>query len=172
MTNSINSVFQRIETIERRFGLKTGKGSDFSSQLSMAQEQAEKNLQQTADSNKIIGVIQDAARQHGVDPCLAVAVAKAESGLSTAAISPAGAVGVMQLMPETAAAMGVKNIYDPRQNIDGGVRYLRQMLDSFGGDPEKAIAAYNAGPDAVIRYGNVPPYKETQNYVARVKTLY
>lgn len=172
MTNNINSVVQRIETIERRFSLKTGNKADFSAKLAFSQELAEKSSQQTTDTNKIIAAIQEAAFQHGVDPRLAVAVAKAESGLSANAVSSAGAVGIMQLMPDTAADMGVKNIYDPRQNIDGGVRYLRQMIDSFGGDTEKAIAAYNAGPDAVVRYGNIPPYTETQNYVARVKMLY
>jgi len=172
MMNGINSMFQRIDTIERRFGVKVGQVSNFSTQLSMAQEQNGKGSQQTPDTNKIIHVIHDAAVQHGVDPRLAIAVAKAESGLSETAVSSAGAIGIMQLMPETAAGMGVKNIYDVRQNVDAGVRYLRQMIDSFGGDTEKAIAAYNAGPEAVVRYGNVPPYQETQNYVARVKALY
>lgn len=173
MVNGINNVFQRIENIERRFGAKTSNcSSDFSTALNRANMQASNDLQSKQDSNPILQVIHDAAIKHNVDPRLATAVAKAESGLSETAASSAGAIGVMQLMPDTAAALGVKNIYDTYQNIDGGVRYLRQMMDCFGDDMEKAVAAYNAGPDAVIRYGGIPPYKETQNYVARVKTLY
>jgi soluble lytic murein transglycosylase-like protein len=96
------------------------------------------------------------------------AVARAESGFNPNAVSRSGAVGVMQLMPGTARALGVADSYDPEQNIMGGAKYLRQMLDEFGGDVELALAAYNAGPGAVRKYGGVPPYEETQNYVRTV----
>lgn len=115
-------------------------------------------------------IIKTAARMYGVDPALVRAVAIAESDMNQNAISPVGAVGVMQLMPETAAALGV-NPYDVRQNIQGGANYLRQMLDKFNGNVPSALAAYNAGPGAVQRYGGVPPYKETQNYVGKIMDI-
>lgn len=117
------------------------------------------------------GMIAAAAKKYQVDPKLVSAVAKAESGGDQSAVSPAGAVGVMQLMPDTAASLGV-DPYDKAQNIEGGAKYLRQMLDNFGGDVRKAVAAYNAGPQAVREYGGVPPYSETRNYVEHVLDLY
>ena len=99
------------------------------------------------------------------------AVAEVESGGRQEATSAAGAVGVMQLMPDTAASLGV-NPYDKRENVEGGAKYLKEMLDLFGGDVKKAVAAYNAGPAAVKNYGGVPPYKETQNYVNKVLDIY
>ena len=116
-------------------------------------------------------MIQSAASKYGVDPGLVAAVAEAESGGTQEAISSAGAIGVMQLMPDTAASLGV-NPYDAEQNIDGGTRYLHDMLGAFDGDVRKAVAAYNAGPEAVKAYGGVPPYRETQDYVERVLDLY
>lgn len=96
-------------------------------------------------------------------------VIKAESNFQITAVSHAGARGLMQLMPETARELGVDDPFDIEQNIDGGARYLRQMLDKFGGDLKTALAAYNAGPGAVEKYGgNVPPYLETKQYVRRV----
>lgn len=112
-------------------------------------------------------LINTSAQKNGVDPLLARAVAIVESNMNQDDISPAGAIGVMQLMPETAAYLGV-DPYDEEQNIEGGVRFLRQMLDKFEGNVPNALAAYNAGPGAVQRYGGVPPYKETQNYVGRI----
>ena len=116
-------------------------------------------------------LVHEAANKYQVDPKLVSAVAEVESGGDQAAESAAGAVGVMQLMPSTAAALGV-NPYDKQQNIEGGAKYLRQMLDSFGGDVRKAVAAYNAGPNSVKKYGDVPPYPETQEYVNKVLDLY
>lgn len=109
-----------------------------------------------------------AARKYDLSPLLIDAVARQESGYRTDAVSRAGAIGVMQLMPGTAALMGVKNPRDPHTNIDGGARYLRHMLDRFGGDLALALAAYNAGPRTVERAGGIPRIAETQNYVRRI----
>ena len=112
-----------------------------------------------------------AAERHGVDPQLVKAIAIAESNMNQDEISEVGAIGVMQLMPETAASLGV-NPYDEAENIEGGAMYLKQMLDTFDGNVPYAVAAYNAGPGAVQRYGGVPPYGETQAYVGRVMDMY
>jgi len=132
-----------------------------------------KNFNQNSNQNPnsdTESLIKTAAQVAGVDPALVRAVAIAESDMNQDAISPVGAIGVMQLMPETAAALGV-NPYDERQNIQGGANYLRQMLDKFNGNVPHALAAYNAGPGAVQKYGGVPPYKETQNYVGRIMDI-
>ncbi len=113
--------------------------------------------------------ITTAAQANGLDPALLAGLIKQESGFNANAGSPAGARGLTQLMPGTAAALGVTNVLDPAQSLDGGAKYLRQQLDAFGGDVTRALAAYNAGPGAVQRYGGVPPYAETQNYVRVVQ---
>ena len=113
--------------------------------------------------------IDGAAAKYGLDPALLRGLVRQESNFDPNAGSPAGAQGLCQLMPGTAAALGCTNVHDPAQNIDAGARYLRQQLDAFGGDVSKALAAYNAGPGAVKRYGGVPPYAETQNYVRQVQ---
>jgi len=123
-----------------------------------------------ADQN-LSTLIEAAARKYKVDPKLVAAVAEVESNGKQEAVSSAGAIGVMQLMPDTAASLGV-DPYNEQQNIEGGAKYLRQMLDTFGGDLTKAVAAYNAGPGAVKDYGGGPPYRETQNYVNKVLDIY
>ena len=110
-----------------------------------------------------------AARKHGLDPALLAGLVKQESGFNPNAVSPAGARGLTQLMPGTAAGLGVTDASDPVQALDGGARYLKQQLDRFGGDVTRALAAYNAGPGAVQRFGGVPPYAETQAYVRNVQ---
>ena len=115
--------------------------------------------------------VEQYARVYGVDSSLAAGVIHAESRFNSNAQSHRGAVGLMQLMPDTAAGLGV-DPYDEQQNVEGGAKYLREMLDTFGGDVRKAVAAYNAGPAAVKAYGGVPPYPETQEYVDRVLDMY
>ena len=117
-------------------------------------------------------VIQPAAKKFALDPNLVAAVIWAESSGDPDAISSKGARGLMQLMPDTARELGVSAILDPRENVEGGSRYLRQLLDAHEGDLSLALAAYNAGPGAVERYGGVPPYRETKDYVARVLEVY
>ena len=110
-----------------------------------------------------------AAQRNGLDPALLAGLIKQESGFNPNARSGAGAQGLTQLMPGTAAGLGVTNPLDPAQAIEGGAKYLKQQLDRFGGDVARALAAYNAGPGAVQRFGGVPPYAETQNYVRVVQ---
>lgn len=128
-------------------------------------------VQGVTESTSTEELLTRAAYQYGVDPQLVKAIAIAESDMNQDEISPVGAIGVMQLMPETAAGLGV-NPYDEVENIDGGTRYLKEMLDTFDGNVPLAVAAYNSGPGAVKRYGGIPPYSETQNYVGRVMDLF
>ncbi|HVS31926.1 MAG TPA: transglycosylase SLT domain-containing protein [Thermoanaerobaculia bacterium] len=116
--------------------------------------------------------IADAARTHGVDPRLVAAVARRESAFDVNAVSPVGASGLMQLMPATARYLGVRDVFDARENLFGGTRYLRTLLDTFDGDLDLTLAAYNAGPGAVRKYKGVPPYRETRAYVAAVRSTY
>ena len=126
-----------------------------------------------ADILRFSKMIESASKTHGVDSALVHAVITAESGYNPGATSKAGARGLMQLMPDTAARYGVRNITDPQENINGGVRYLRDLITMFNGNIELAVAAYNAGENAVIRHGNrIPPYAETVHYVPKVLGFY
>ena len=142
-------------------------------------ELANKDKNSSKDSNQdgetvppFYNIILQAAYQHSIDPALIRAVIMAESSYNPDAVSKSGAKGLMQLMPRTAQALGVKDILNPTHNINGGTKYLRQMLDRFDGDVKLALAAYNAGSRHVKRYGGIPPFKETHNYVKKVLNYY
>ncbi|MCF8036673.1 MAG: lytic transglycosylase domain-containing protein [Desulfobacteraceae bacterium] len=147
---------------ETREILWTGGTRDVSSHPVPARASGDYEMQEIEET------IHQAATKHNLSRRLIAGVIRAESGFNTAAVSDAGAQGLMQLMPDTARELGVENPFDIRENIDAGVRYLKQMLHRFGGSLEKALAAYNAGPGAVERFGGEVPYKETRQYVARV----
>jgi soluble lytic murein transglycosylase-like protein len=165
---SVASVTARVRELE---GLLTPASSAQPSSVSFQQ-----HLQQAGQAfgpqpvagGQYDGLINAAAQKYGIDPALLKGLIQQESGFDPSSASGAGAVGLTQLMPATAAALGVSNPRDPAQSIDAGAHFLRQQLDSFGGDVQKALAAYNAGPGAVQRYGGVPPYGETQDYVRKV----
>ena len=125
----------------------------------------------TPPANPIGQVIEQVSQEQGVDPLLVHAVIHAESRYNKYAISPKGAEGLMQLIPSTARQMGVHNSFDTRQNVEGGVKYLRQLMGRFD-DLRYVLAAYNAGPEAVARWGGIPPYAETQDYVYKVGRKY
>jgi hypothetical protein len=124
------------------------------------------------DTGPYVQEIRDAADRYGVPVKLVSAVIRAESGFNARAVSRKGAQGLMQLMPSTASMLGVRNSFDPRENIDGGVRHLRGLIDRFPNRLPLALAAYNAGEKAVIQYNGIPPYPETQDYVTKVLQFY
>jgi soluble lytic murein transglycosylase-like protein len=120
----------------------------------------------------LVGLVEQAARRHGLDPALVLAVVSVESEFKAQAVSPKGAQGLMQLMPRTAASLGVADAFDPEQNVDAGVRHLESLVRLYGGDLTRALAAHNAGQGAVARHGGVPPYRETRAYVRKVLERY
>jgi soluble lytic murein transglycosylase-like protein len=126
----------------------------------------------SASPEDVDSAIAMAAARHNVDPNLVRAVVKVESNYNPNAVSRKGAMGLMQLMPSTARQLKVKNPFDPQQNVDAGVRHLKQLLENYGGDVKLTLAAYNAGSGAVARSSGIPHYSETQNYVRRITNLY
>src|SRR5215210_39189 len=190
---SVEAVVARVEQLQQLFTAATAPGGnggqDFASQLTAATSAAQPATAvapaaPAAATMSLSGAtagpsalppgvpygaeITAAARKHGLDPALLAGLVRQESNFDPTAGSPAGARGLTQLMPGTAAGLGVTDVTDPAQALEGGAKYLKQQLDAFGGDVTKALAAYNAGPGAVQRYGGVPPYAETQNYVRKV----
>jgi soluble lytic murein transglycosylase-like protein len=183
---SIDLVGQRVAAIQQEIASFTGQssatsGTDFAAQLAAAQSTSgatsstTSSVASTATPTTLGGgtptqydsQITAAANKYGIDPALLKGLIRQESNFNASARSGAGAQGLTQLMPATARSLGV-DPSDPAQAIDGGAKYLKQQLDRFGGDASKALAAYNAGPGAVAKYGGVPPYAETQNYVKSV----
>lgn len=160
---SIEQVQSRIRAIQALIGETNRSNEAFGEALQAAQA----GSAAAGSPERFRGLIQDASARTGVSADLIAAVIRAESGFNPKAVSPVGAQGLMQLMPGTAAQLGVTDPFDPRQNVLGGAEYLREQLTRFG-SLEKAIAAYNAGPGAVQKYGGVPPYPETKSYVQRV----
>jgi len=144
------------------------QGSDMFSQV-LPVATATKKTSKTGD---IADIIRQAAEKYNLPEKLIESVIKQESNFNPNAVSHAGASGLMQLMPGTANYLGVKNSFDPQENVMGGAKYLRQMLNQFDGNIHTALAAYNAGPGNVKKYGGIPPFKETQNYVQKVMNHY
>jgi soluble lytic murein transglycosylase-like protein len=173
---SITSIDARVQELQTMVATMTGapaaqpSTSSFASALATAQTPATQTSPSTtgSDGSAFGAEIDAAAASNGIDPALLKGLVSQESGFDPNARSGAGALGLTQLMPGTAASLGVSNPLDPAQSLQGGAKYLRQQLDRFGGDERLALAAYNAGPGAVTRYGGVPPYSETQNYVNSV----
>jgi soluble lytic murein transglycosylase-like protein len=135
-------------------------------------QQAVADAPASADPNDLRALVVKTAQRHGLDPDLVLALVSVESAFRKDAVSPKGAQGLMQLMPATARELGVKNAFDPSENLDAGTRYLEALLKQFKGDVKLALAAYNAGPGAVKRHGGVPPYRETREYVQKVVERY
>ena len=117
-------------------------------------------------------LVESISRRNGIDPNLIDAVIRTESNYNPWAASPKGALGLMQLIPETGRRFGVQNFFDPEQNIEGGVRYIKYLLGMFGGNVDLSLAAYNAGENLVARLGRIPPYPETRNYVQKIRAVY
>jgi soluble lytic murein transglycosylase-like protein len=132
----------------------------------------EMSAAELANREKIEDMIREVSTRYRVDPALVRAVIQTESNWNSTAVSRKGAQGLMQLGPGTAQALGVSNAFDPKQNLDGGVRYLRTLLERYNGDLDRALAAYNAGPHAVDRAGGIPQYRETRDYVQKVTDSY
>jgi soluble lytic murein transglycosylase-like protein len=168
----------RVDQIQTMIGALSGDGrpaaapaaapSSFATTLATVQTPAVAGAAGGGSSEPFGAEIDAAAARYGIDPALLRGLVRQESGFDPRAHSGAGAMGLTQLMPATASALGVTDPYDPAQSLDGGAHYLREMLDRFGNDPAKALAAYNAGPGAVARFGGVPPYAETQHYVQNI----
>lgn len=153
------SVMSDLKILERRIGI-------------FAEDEEVSGVSKQDTGRSFQALIRRSAVEMRVDPALIQAVILRESAFDSQATSPAGARGLMQLMPPTAAALGVSDSYDPEQNIRGGARYLRMLLDRFNGNVPLALAAYNAGPGAVEQYAGIPPYKETRAYVGQVLSTY
>jgi soluble lytic murein transglycosylase-like protein len=172
---SLQSTLQRIADIESRFANLTSTpvsgAKNPETGFDTALTQAMGNHGATPVPLQLSGLIQEQAQAQGIDADLLKAIMKNESSFNPKAVSPAGAQGLMQLMPGTAASLGVNNSFDPAQNIAGGAKYLKGLLTKYQSVP-KAVAAYNAGPGAVDKYQGVPPYKETSQYVKKVMQSY
>ena len=155
MFGNVARVLSRIQEIERRFGACSPR------------QAGTRGMSSSPSPSSFEEVIAECAEKYGVSPALVRKLIQVESGGNPRAISPKGAMGLMQLMPETCRELGVVNPFDVRENIEGGVRYLRGLLDRFG-NLELALAAYNAGPGRVREYGGVPPFKETREFIRKV----
>jgi soluble lytic murein transglycosylase-like protein len=179
ISDNMERILNRITSIEARLreledtppALNGGEGTSFRQFLTASTAAGTSSAPRATAPANIDALLQQASTESGVPMNLLRAVAQTESGFNPRAVSSAGALGIMQLMPDTANGLGVTDPFDPAQNINAGARYLRQQLDAFGGDQRLALAAYNAGPGAVQRYHGVPPFPETRRYVDNVLAL-
>ena len=161
----------RAEALDREKTVSTGEKTPTSTQIKIPIALVGHHI--SSGNPALDTLVRTAAARNGLDPCLILSVMRAESGFNRSAVSVKGASGLMQLMPETAARFGVRNIFDPEENVMAGARYLRFLLDRFRGDVRLALAGYNAGEGAVELYGlRIPPFQETQNYVRTIYTRY
>lgn len=162
----MNSVWNQIQTVSRSGTQTYGRGAVGNQSFYNTFQNTVKNISAPESMDSIF---EEAAQLYNVPLALLKAVGKAESGFNADAVSAAGAQGVMQLMPATAKALGVEDPFDARSNIMGGAKYIAEKLNQYNGDIELALAAYNAGSGNVSKYGGVPPFAETQNYIRRIK---
>ena len=169
----LDIALKRINTIERQFQAMTGQTNapdkEFQSILDASMVS---NSGETASKTEINQLIDAYSQKNGLDSDFVRAVVKQESGFNPKATSHCGAQGLMQLMPGTAKGLGVTNPYDAEQNVKGGTKMLANLLKTYGGNKELALAAYNAGGGAVKKYGGIPPYAETQRYVKNILSMY
>lgn len=170
----LDITLQRINTIEKQFQtlMSWGPKPDADFQKILDTSISSHNNTSNASRAEIEGLIDKYAEKNGLDSDFVKAVITQESGFNPNATSKCGAMGLMQLMPSTAEGLGVTNAYDAEQNIMGGTKYLKGLMDRFDNNKSLALAAYNAGPNAVKKYGGIPPYAETQNYVKKVLSNY
>jgi len=167
MLESIMNVLNRIQEIREKFvelTTRTGYAS-FQQILNNA-------IKERKGDYPFSEIIDTYSKKYGVDPNLVTSIIKAESNFNPNAVSKAGAAGLMQLMPETAKALGITNIFEPKENIEGGIRYLKRLLDEFNQNLPLALAAYNAGPELVKEINDIPSIDETKNYVEKVLKFY
>lgn len=171
---SLNVTLQRINSIENNFQSLSSYGIQPDSDFQKILDNSVKHSQKSDNTSRadIENLIDKYADKNGLDSNFVKAVIKQESGFNPNATSHCGAMGLMQLMPATAEGLGVTNAYDVEQNIQGGTKYLKGLMDRFDNNKSLALAAYNAGPNAVKKYGGIPPYAETQNYVKKVLSNY
>ena len=172
--SGINTTLHRINMIENQFQSLMSyipkTDSDFQNILNKTIEN--KQATNPTSRDEINNLISIYSNKNGLDEDFVKAVINQESGFNPNATSKCGAMGLMQLMPATAEGLGVTNAYDAKQNIEGGTKYLKGLMDRFNNDKSLALAAYNAGPNAVKKYGGIPPYAETQNYVKNILSKY
>ncbi|EMN68743.1 transglycosylase SLT domain protein [Leptospira interrogans serovar Grippotyphosa str. UI 08434] len=182
---NVQLVLSRIQEIENRFvkeaptQSKEQTKNSFDSILKSEQEKSISSLEKEKNFGKdlknikpsLAKIIHQESEKNNLDPRLVQSVIKAESDFKTDAVSPKGAIGLMQLMPSTANLLGVEDPFDPAENVAGGTKFLSNLLNKYK-NLDHALAAYNAGPSAVDRYAGIPPYKETRNYVEKVKKFY